>query len=293
MSLGGLTPLTSRRDALDLIAIVFVAAGIDDPRREARLVLLHALQLDLSAFIGDERAPIGAACADVQVLMQRRAAHEPVSRIVGRREFFGLEFHLNANTLDPRPETEHLVEAVLGWARAHDKTQAPLRLLDLGTGTGAILISLLAHLPGASGVGVDLAFDAVVMARTNAARLGVGERVQFQQADLFAHASGQFDVIVSNPPYIPHWELAGLMPEVRKFDPTLALDGGPDGLDFYRRIASEAGIYLVPGGMLALEIGIGQAESVSGFLHVNGFVAARLIPDYAGIARVLCAIWPG
>lgn len=282
----------SRKAALDAVAQAFAAAGIEDARREARLLLLAALQIDLSTLVRDENAPVGEALSALQVMVVRRLQHEPLSRILGRRAFFGLDFALNEATLDPRPETEHLVEAVLDWVTAQGQSDAPLRLLDLGTGTGAILIALLSRLPNAEGLGVDLAEEAVAMARANAARLGVGERACFVQGDLFDSVSGLFDVIVSNPPYIPQADIAALMPEVRDFDPVLALDGGADGLDFYRRIAREAGAFLKPGGVLALEIGIGQGESVPALLHEYGFAAIRVFKDYAGVDRVVQANRP-
>ena len=287
---GALGAGTTVQSALAHLAEAFATAGIPDPQSEARLVLRAATGLTLATIISTPDHPLGAASRVLEQMKQRRLAHEPVSRIQGEREFYGLAFGLNAATLDPRPETEHLVDAILEWVRERPKA-APMRLLDLGTGSGAIAITLAHLLPDLAGLAVDIAPDAVAMARRNATAHGVADRLEIRESDLFSAVTGPFEIIVSNPPYIPHADLADLMPEVRKHDPAVALDGGADGLDFYRRILSEAPAYLAAEGMIALEIGIGQAAEVAALMTGAGFPSPRVIHDYAGIARVLTATW--
>lgn len=288
MTRGGLGARMSIAEALRAVTAALHDADVEEPRREARLMVAQALGSDLAGLIQREKQPLGEAVAAVLAdLLARRAAREPLSRILGRREFYGLEFYLNAATLDPRPDTETLVEAVLAHLDARGLRGAPLRLLDIGTGTGAILLALLATLPAARGLGVDLAPDAVAMATANAARLGLGARAAFRQGDLMAGIEGCFEVIVSNPPYIPSGDLAGLEPEVRLHDPALALDGGADGLTFYRRLVAEAPARLAPGGLLAFEVGFGQAEAVAGLMAAGGFEAIRTARDLGGIDRVV------
>lgn len=282
-----LSPDLTLRAAVDLLANRLVAADIDEPRREARLLVMTALGIDLATLMRGEQILLGPAATRLAALLLRREAHEPLSRIIGRREFFGLDFELNAATLDPRPDTETLVEAVLTDVDAGVGRAASLALLDLGTGTGAILLALLANLPAARGVGVDLAREAVAMARQNAERLGLSARAAFRQGDLFDGIDGAFDIIVSNPPYIASAEIATLEPEVRLHDPHLALDGGPDGLSFYRRLIADAPSRLAPEGFLALEVGFGQARAVVGMMDVAGFRTVGVRHDLGGIARVV------
>lgn len=285
-------PETTLGEALALVAGALIKADIDEPRHEARVLLLRALGLDLAAFITKEAQPLGAGAERVNELLARRLAHEPISRILGQREFFGLDFHLNAATLDPRPDTEILVEAVLAHEVSRGaRDKAPL-ILDIGTGTGAILLALLAHLPEARGVGVDLAPDAVEMAQANAARLGLAARARFQQGDCMAGITDRFDIIVSNPPYIPSAEIGLLEPEVRLHDPLLALDGGNDGLDFYRLLVREAPARLAEGGVLAFEVGFGQADAVAGLMSNAGFRAIARTRDLSGTERVVLGVTP-
>lgn len=283
-----LAPDCTLDEATLRIASLFTTAGIEDARRAARLLVLAALDLSMAVLITQGTCPLGEAAPRLAGMARRRASREPLSRILGTRWFYGQMFRLNAATLDPRPETEHLVEGVL-HALTPEKRAAPLRLLDLGTGSGIILITLVLHLPEATGLGVDIAPDAVEMACENAGRLGLGARATFRINDLFAGIDERFDIIVSNPPYIPSACLPGLMPEVQNHDPALALDGGADGLDFYRRIIAGAKDHLKPGGLIALELGIGQSEAVKALLQTAGFVQTRVLPDLAGIPRVLLA----
>jgi release factor glutamine methyltransferase len=290
------SPLThgmTMRAALDALTHMFAAAEIEEPRRLARRIFCHVLDWPEARLITQDEATLSSDAAEqAMVIAQRAARREPFSRIIGRREFFGLPFELGADTLDPRPETEHLVDITLKHFAG--KANAPLSLLDLGTGTGAILLAVLSRLPQAKGVGVDIAPGAVAVARRNAAALGLEARADFHVADLFPPQSDSlFDAILSNPPYIATHDIASLMPEVREHDPHRALDGGADGLDFYRRIAAHTPLMLKPGGLLAVEIGYGQAEDVLSLLSGAGFANPDKLHDYAGIDRVIHGIWTG
>jgi len=285
VSASALTGGTTLAEAQRIAAERLASAGIEEPRREARLVLASALGLDLAGLILRAEQPLGAGLAPLEAMLARRAAREPLSRILGKREFFGLDFLLGPDTLDPRHDTETLVEAVLSEAGT---ITAP-RILDLGTGSGAILIALLSAIPGATGLGIDIAPGAVARARENAQRLGLGTRASFETGDLFERVEGRFEVVVSNPPYIPTHDLAGLDPEVRLHDPARALDGGADGLDFYRRIVAEAAGFLAPGGLLAFEVGAGQAFDVAALMTGASFGAPAIRKDLAGIERVVMA----
>jgi release factor glutamine methyltransferase len=238
------------------------------------------LATDPGLMLTDEQ---GARLSD---LAARRLAREPLARLIGEQEFFGLAFQLNPDTLVPRPDTETLVEAVLARVPAD---RAPT-ILDIGTGTGAILVALLIHRPTAIGIGTDLAEGAVALARANAARHGITDRARFQVADLAPEDLAPVDILVSNPPYIRTADMPGLDPEVRLHDPRLALDGGPDGLAVYRRIAAEAPRLVVPGGLIALEIGYDQADVVAGLLSGAGLlVEPDPIRDLGGRDRVIVA----
>lgn len=217
----------------------------------------------------------------------RRLAGEPVARILGEQGFFGLRFGLNAATLVPRPETERLVEFGLEALAPHE---AP-RILDLGTGSGCIAVSLLAHHRGARATGIDLSPEAIDMAARNAGFHGVGSRLTLLTGDWFEPlpVSSRFDLVVSNPPYVVREVIAGLQPEVRGFDPALALDGGADGLEAYRRIAERAGAFLSPGGLLLLEIGHDQGEAVPALLAAHGYGSIRVETDLSGLDRVVLA----
>lgn len=215
--------------------------------------------------------------------IERRCRFEPVSRILGTREFYGRSFRVTPEVLDPRADTETLIEAALGLAQGREA----LRILDLGTGSGAIAVTLLAELPRATAVASDLSAAALRVAKVNAEALGVAGRASFVQADWFAGIGGSFDFIVSNPPYIRLGEIAGLAPDVREFDPQMALDGGPDGLEAYRRIASGAGGQLAPQGRVVLEIGAGQENAVNNLFEAAGFSRESRHFDLSGQARCL------
>lgn len=273
--------------AVNELTALFAGAGLDTPRLDARLLVGHALALEPSLlFARTDRVLRPHEAETVRALSARRLAHEPVSRIVGRREFWGLDFTLDGSTLDPRPDTETIVSAAL--ALKHRLPPAP-RILDLGTGSGCILVAILSEWPDATGLGIDRAPAAVACARMNADRLGVGARAAFREGDWCEGVTDSFDVIVSNPPYIARAEAASLAPEVAAFDPPLALFGGEDGLAAYRALIPAAGPRLRPGGRLVLEIGAGQEEAVRALLAAAGFACESAGPDLAGIVRALVA----
>lgn len=274
-------------EILDRATKELMAAGLDEPRRQARRLLAAALGLSPSTiFARPERRLIAAEQARVADMLRRMAAHEPLSRIAGRREFWGLEFLLSPDTLDPRPDSEAVVEAVLDRMPARDRAW---RFLDFGTGTGCLLLALLSDFPEASGIGVDIAPGAARTARHNADRLGFAERARFIVGDWGRALSGEFDVIVANPPYIASAELASLPPEVRDYDPVKALDGGGDGLVAYRAIAADLTRLLAADGIFAAEIGLGQAQGAAAILEQAGLRIEAMVPDLAGIERCLVA----
>jgi release factor glutamine methyltransferase len=269
-------------------------AGIGSPELDARLLLCHAAGLTHEATIARAHGDLGRpAAARLEALIARRLEREPVSRILGLREFYGRAFLVDRHTLDPRPDTETLIEAALVDKRGlHNH---PLKLLDLGTGTGCILITLLAELPEACGLGTDICTEALTVAAANAQRLGVAKRASFVSCDWLDGIDGKFDLIVSNPPYIPSTEIAALAEEVARHDPWSALDGGPDGLDAYRRIAASAGQVLAPNGRILVEIGCEQADAVveifnQAGLGLDGTRAVKR--DLAGRPRVVMAEAP-
>lgn len=273
---------------LSAAAAKLSAAGVDDPLRDARLLLAHVLGLTMAGLIVHETEPAAASQRDAfRGLIDRRLAREPVSRILGRRGFYGLEFEISPDVLDPRPETELLVEEGLR------RLPPDGRVLDVGTGSGCILLSVLANAPSASGMGADISEAALSVARRNAARLGVASRALFARADwLRGVGRARFDVILSNPPYIRSDELPTLDPEVRLFDPKLALDGGEDGLTPYRTLATSARGLVAGGGSIGLETGAGQAREVARMLEENGFIAIDIRRDLGGVERAVFAINP-
>lgn len=272
------------------LARAFREGGVETPALDARFLVMAACRVSHAELLRDpERALTDDERARLSAWASRRLAGEPVSRIVGSRAFWGLEFRLAPETLDPRPDTEALVEAVLSALPERD---APLRILDLGTGTGCILVALLSELPQAWGIGTDISHRALQSARGNARRAGVAHRAQFLQAEWLRGISGRFDVIVSNPPYIARAELGGLSREVRAHDPAAALDGGADGLDAYRAILGDIERVLKPGGIAGFEVGHGQAEAVSAMMAKAGLRPALAggvahACDLAGIQRAL------
>ena len=273
------------------LADAFRRAGLDSPELDARLLVGHALGLDHTGLtiesgrsLGDDPARALAALA------ARRLGREPVARILGVKEFWGLPLRLNEATLVPRPETETVVEAALAAIDpqgAGPRTRA-LRIADLGTGSGALLLALLTELPNATGIGTDISREALEAARDNAGRLGLAARAAFAASDFGAALTGTFDLMVSNPPYIASGDIAMLAPEVRH-DPRRALDGGADGLACYRTIAGQAPELLKPTGHLVVELGIGQEPDVAALFRAAGLAPSSARRDLAGIPRALHA----
>jgi len=278
---------TGRQAALEVLSVAFGAVGIDAPRREARLVMIAALDIDSAELLARPDAALGPHAHRLVETALRRMRREPLSRILGRREFFGLELAIGPEVLDPRPETEILVEAVLDHAARVGLHARPVRVLDIGTGSGAILAAILAGLPLARGVATDLSQAALTYAVSNFERLGLAGRVQVLRSDWFASVEGDFDIVVSNPPYIASGAVPGLDAEVRHYDPLLALDGGVDGLAAYRAIASGLASHLSREGFAALELGAGQARAVARAFSDAGFPTLDVRRDLAGIERVL------
>lgn len=263
--------------------------GLDTPELDARLLIGYALGLDHGGLVTQAgRAMTQREFDVVAAVAARRLAREPVARIIGRKEFWSLSLGLNMQTLVPRPETETVVEAALAALDRGGVRTRPLRILDLGTGSGALMLALLSELPAAFGIGTDISSEALCCARDNAAVLGLARRASFVACDYGEALAGPFDLIVSNPPYIAHGDIAALAPEVGAFDPPRALDGGIDGLDGHRAIAADVRRLLARSGWLVVELGAGQADPVISLMQSAGLVPAEpLRPDLAGIARAL------
>jgi len=263
-------------------------AGLDTPDLDARLLVEWATgktRLDLIS--EPEQLVDSAAIETLSDALDRREKGEPVHRIMGVREFFGLPFRLSAATLEPRPDTEVLVELVIPALETLAGKNSVLELLDMGTGTGAIVISLLHRFEHAHGIGLDMAEGALAMARINAVANGVSDRFAALKSDWFQNVSGLFHLIVSNPPYIPHEDIAELSREVREHDPLAALDGGADGLNFYRTLAQKAADHLYKDGMVAVEIGAGQFQDVEALFESAGFSLAGDASDLGGHRRAM------
>jgi release factor glutamine methyltransferase len=268
-------------DAMDRLA----AADIDESRREARLLLAAALGVDAATILGHpDRLLKRGEQERFVALTARRAAHEPVARVIGRREFWSLDFAVAPETLVPRPDSETVVEAAL--AQIGDRA-APLRLLDMGTGTGCLLLALLSELPRATGIGLDIAPNAAITARRNAISLGLAARTSFVVGAWAAAIDGRFDVILANPPYIESKAIAGLAQEVARYDPHRALDGGEDGLDAYRALAPEMARLMCRNGFGVFELGAGQAQSVAALMRHSGLAISGIRRDLAGVERCL------
>jgi release factor glutamine methyltransferase len=281
----GMTVAQARRTLTD----IFRQAELDSPELDARLLVGHALGLDHTGLTIDSgRSLRGNAAHALAALAARRLEREPVARILGVKEFWGLPLRLNDATLVPRPETETVVEAALAAIDSAGPRTRALRIADLGTGSGALLIALLSELPNASGLGTDVSREALAAARGNADRLGIAARTEFAICDFGAALTGSFDLVVSNPPYIASADIDTLSPEVRH-DPRRALDGGADGLDCYRTIAGQAPGLLKPNGDLVVELGIGQEPAVAMLFRAAGLTPSPARPDLSGIPRALQA----
>jgi release factor glutamine methyltransferase len=275
------------------VARRFREAGLDTPDLDARLIVGHVLGLDHEGLMRESERPLGRrTLAAIDALAARRLAGEPVARILGLKEFWGLPFAVTPAVLVPRPETETVVETALARLDAAGARERPLRIVDLGTGSGAILVAMLHELPQAFGIGTDCSVAAIQTARENAQRPGVASRTAFVACDFGAALGGGFDLVVANPPYIPTAEIATLAREIRDFDPVAALDGGADGLAAYRTIVADAGRLLAPGGFLVLEVGAGQSDAVSALAGVAGLTAITATPDLGGIPRVVSGRYP-
>jgi release factor glutamine methyltransferase len=279
---------TARRQ----LAERFRNGAIDSAELDARLLTGEALGLDLTGLIAAANRPLTPDESDrLESFARRRLGGEPVARIVGHKEFWGLSLKLSPATLVPRPDTETLVELALEILRDTGAADRPSRIADLGTGSGAILLALLSELPQALGVGTDISTDALHTAEANAARAGLADRASFVICDYASGLSGAFDLIVSNPPYIRSADIAGLAAEVSKHDPLTALDGGPDGLDAYRALIPQAACLLAPGAALVVEAGLGQSGDIEALMKAAGLICRRPPKaDLAGIRRAVAGL---
>jgi release factor glutamine methyltransferase len=269
-------------EALRRGAAALAASGIEQPLREARLLLGVALGMRREDLLRDRTAEVPVA--EYDRMLVRRAGREPLALITGHREFWSLDFLVSPATLIPRADSEALIEAALALFPERRQVR---RVLDLGTGTGCLLVAALTEFAAAWGLGVDRNPAAATLAATNARRLGLAGRAQFAAADWAAPVAGRFDLVLSNPPYIPHGDIAGLMPEVARFEPAAALDGGADGLDAYRRIAAALPDLLAPAGIAVLELGQGQEAVVSAIADASGLAVRGARPDLSGTPRAL------
>jgi release factor glutamine methyltransferase len=279
----------ARSAAVAEVADRLAAAGVEDAGREAILLVRRAADLSAAAFIADPDKPLGPAAGRVESFTQRRERREPLSRIEGRREFWGLDFAVTPDVLDPRADTETLVEAALAAFSA--RHSEPLRIVDFGIGSGAVLSALLSEWPRATGLGIDASAAAAEVAVRNLATFA--DRAQVRVGSWGAGVEGVFDVIVSNPPYIRTGDIAGLAREVRAHDPALALDGGADGLDAYRALAPEIVRLLAPQGRFFVEIGQGQGDEAAAIFARAGLAVIERRSDLGGVERVLGGLRAG
>lgn len=270
--------------ALRLFTRALADAGIEGAGGDARRLLSAALNISSADLLREPERILGASQFEIlRGYIERRAQREPVSRILGQRDFYGRTFAITPATLDPRPDSETLITAALELVAEEGWTTRPLRILDVGTGSGCLLLTLLAELPAATGLGTDISPAALDAARVNAGRLGLADRAEWLQADALEAVPRGFHMLVANPPYVRTADIASLEAEVRCFDPLRALDGGADGLDFYRRLVFAAGT-LVEDGWLILEVGHDQADAVAGLLGARRAVEKRSIRWYCDVA---------
>ena len=285
--------LITIRSITNELRFAFRGAGIDTADLDARLILSHILQISQAHLISEPDLTVAAGHVDaIRSAMHRRILREPVSRIIGAKEFWGRPFEINSHTLDPRPDTEIIIEAALQIIREKLPANKEISILDLGTGSGCILLTLLAECENAWGVGVDINEAAITVAKKNSENLAVGHRAHFMCSDWTNALNGDFDIIVANPPYIRSAEIDILMPEVRNFDPLLALDGGDDGLEAYRLIIAKI-TTLLTSGWLIFELGIGQLNDVCQLLDQAGFgceeVDRLILSDISGTIRTVAS----
>jgi release factor glutamine methyltransferase len=267
------------------------SAAIESAELDARILTGHALGLDLTGLISAaQRQLTPNESARLEEFACRRLAGEPVARIIGEKEFWSLPLQLSSATLVPRPDTETVVELALELVRAGGDLDRPLRIADLGTGSGAILLALLSELPDATGIGTDVSAEALQTAQDNAFNLGFSDRAAFVRCNYASGLCGPFDLIVSNPPYIRTSDIAGLDPEVRDHDPQLALDGGADGLEAYRVLIAQGACLLAPGAALVVEAGQGQTAQIEALMTAAGLtLPGPPRADLAGVARAVGA----
>ncbi|WP_293206442.1 peptide chain release factor N(5)-glutamine methyltransferase [Parvibaculum sp.] len=281
--------MTSRDHAMRMLGWRLRQAGLPTPELDARVLVQAVTGASDIEMVREPATRMSAAEEELLAGYEsRRLAREPVSRILGVREFWGLPFAVTPATLDPRPDSETLVETALAALR---EVAAP-RLLDLGTGTGCLLLALLHERPDAVGTGIDISAEALAVAVSNAARLGLSGRTAFRTGNWVQGLEGSFDLVISNPPYISSGEIAALEEEVRGHDPVLALDGGADGLDAYRALAAALPDVLTQGGTAVIELGAGQAEDVTAIFETAGLAVPRVVPDLSGVPRALVAERP-
>ncbi|KQV24417.1 protein-(glutamine-N5) methyltransferase, release factor-specific [Rhizobium sp. Root1203] len=265
----------------------FTEAGVNDPATDARVLIAGLLDLSTTEILTRGGDLVGARLPSVRAAIERRLSHEPVHRILGTREFYGLPMSLSAETLEPRPDTEILVDTMLPYLRDLATTEGHIHILDMGTGTGAICLALLSECPDASGIGSDISADALRTAKSNAESNGLRDRFEAVRSNWFENIEQSFHAIVSNPPYIASSVIHGLAPEVTKFDPAAALDGGLDGLDAYKAIAKDAARFMQPNGVIGLEIGYDQRNDVTSLFEAEGFQLLESVKDYGQNDRVL------
>lgn len=273
------------------------AAGVENPRAEARLLLGHAASLTCEEILAHPERPLPpAAWFRYRRLVARRRRREPLAYLTGRALFCGREFAVDRRVLIPRPETELVAELAVAHLRRAGPREAPLLLADLGTGSGVLAVTLALELPGALVYAVDISAAALAVAAENARRLGVADRVRLLHGDLWAPLAaqglrGRLDAVVANPPYVAERDLAGLMPEVREYEPAEALLGGPDGMECVRRVVTQAASFLRPGGALFVEVGAGQAAPAAALLRARGgWAGVEVHRDWAGWERVLVGV---
>ena len=278
------------KTALQSASAQFQSADIDFPQLDARLLLQAVLGIDHSTLISSSDCLLSKdQVLNFGYFVKRRQNREPVHRIIGQKEFWGLNLNISDAVLEPRADTECLVDAVLAYVDNKDRKNDPLRIADIGTGSGAIVLALLTELPKAIAVASDISQAALRVAQKNAKNNQLDDRISFLHGSYLEPLSGRFDLIVSNPPYIPSKEILDLEPEVRENDPALALDGGADGLDAYRCLLSESSSKLEPGGRVFFEIGYDQADDVSELANDNDWVTIKITKDYGGNDRVFAA----
>jgi release factor glutamine methyltransferase len=281
-------PLTLA-DALRRATADLGSAGVEGPGNDARLLISAALGLSAAQVLARPERPLRPEEVEsFGRLITRRVAREPVSRILGEREFYGRTFGISPATLDPRPDSETLIDATLELVAREGWQSRALRILDVGTGSGCLLLTLLAELPSAFGVGSDVSVAALATARANAVRLGLARSAGWLAGDLVAAVRGPFDILISNPPYIPSLEIAQAEPEVREHDPLVALDGGADGVAFFRRLSRVVG-KIVPDGWIVLETAHNQADAVATLLAAEGLRKISVQRDVAGRRRCVAA----